>query len=101
MSSADIRIGDLWGNTYKDNKDGVSCAVAFTAKGYETLKASNCELVKHAFDVVAEGQMKFMPKDYRSYHIFRFFLRMSSLNISKIVLIFKALTKIHNRIKSF
>lgn len=101
QSSADIRIGDLWGNTYKDNKDGVSCAVAFTAKGYEILTASNCELVKHAFDVVADGQMKVMPKDYRFYHIFRFFLRMSSLNISTIVLIFKALTKIHNRIKSF
>ena len=29
-SAADIRIGDLWGNTYKSNEDGVSAAVAFT-----------------------------------------------------------------------
>ena len=60
-SSADIRIGDLWGNTYKDNEDGVSGAVAFTAKGNDILKACNCELTEHPFDVVAEGQMKTMP----------------------------------------
>lgn len=29
-SSADIRIGDLWGETYKDNEEGVSGIVAFT-----------------------------------------------------------------------
>lgn len=57
-SSADIRIGDLWGNTYKDNEDGVSAAIAFTEKGNEQLKECNCELVEHSFEVVAEGQMK-------------------------------------------
>ena len=57
-SSADIRIGDLWGKTYKDNEDGVSCAVAFTKKGDEILKQCNCEFVEHSFDVVAEGQQK-------------------------------------------
>lgn len=31
-SSADIRIGDMWGETYKDDEDGVSCAIAFTKK---------------------------------------------------------------------
>ncbi|WP_455673050.1 Coenzyme F420 hydrogenase/dehydrogenase, beta subunit C-terminal domain [Phocaeicola sp.] len=57
-SSADIRIGDLWGKTYKDNEDGVSAAVAFTPKGNEILKSLNCTLVEHPFDTVAEGQMK-------------------------------------------
>lgn len=57
-SSADIRIGDLWGKTYKDNEDGVSAAVAFTEKGKDILQACNCQLVEHPFDVVAEGQMK-------------------------------------------
>ncbi len=61
-SSADIRIGDLWGNTYKDNEDGVSAAVAFTAKGEEVLHQCNCELVEHPFEVVAEGQMKTCPR---------------------------------------
>ena len=56
-SSADIRIGDMWGETYKDNEDGVSCAIAFTEKGDEVLRDSNCDLVSHPFEVVAEGQM--------------------------------------------
>lgn len=66
-SSADIRIGDLWGNTYKNDEDGVSCAVAFTEKGEEVLKHTNCELVEHSFDVVAEGQMKSHPKKPEIY----------------------------------
>ena len=66
-SSADIRIGDLWGNTYKNDEDGVSAAVAFTEKGNDILKQCNCELVNHTFDVVAEGQMKMAPKFRRSY----------------------------------
>lgn len=66
-SSADIRIGDLWGQTYKDNEDGVSGAVAFTAKGDEVLKACNCQLIEHPFDVVAEGQMKTCPVRISAY----------------------------------
>lgn len=61
-SSADIRIGDLWGKTYNDDEDGVSGAVAFTEKGNEILKQCNCELIEHTFDVVAEGQMKTCPR---------------------------------------
>lgn len=61
-SSADIRIGDLWGNTYKDNEDGVSGAVAFTQKGDEILKNCNCTLISHALDIVAEFQMKECPQ---------------------------------------
>lgn len=60
-SSADIRIGDLWGNTYQNNEDGVSAAISFTVKGEELLKQSNCYFVEHPFEVVAEGQMKKMP----------------------------------------
>lgn len=67
QSSADIRIGDLWGKTYKNDEDGVSAAVAFTEKGNDILKQCNCELVNHTFDVVAEGQMKMAPKFRRSY----------------------------------
>lgn len=58
-SSADIRIGDLWGKTYKDNQKGVSALVAFTAKGREVVEGlQNVTLVEHPFEVVAEGQMK-------------------------------------------
>lgn len=61
-SSADIRIGDLWGKTYQKNEDGVSAAIAFTSKGDEVLQQCNCTLVEHPFEVVAEGQMKTCPK---------------------------------------
>ena len=57
-SSADIRIGDLWGKIYQNNEDGVSAAIAFTIKGKEIIEATNCFLKEHPFEVVAEGQMK-------------------------------------------
>lgn len=57
-SSADIRIGDLWGSAYEKNEDGVSAAIALTEKGNDVLKQTNCSLIKHPFEVVAEGQMK-------------------------------------------
>ena len=58
-SAADIRIGDLWGNTYKNNEDGVSALVVYTDKGREVIEnLHNCALVEHPFEVVAEGQMK-------------------------------------------
>lgn len=60
-SSADIRIGDLWGKTYQNDENGVSAAIAFTEKGDEVLHQCNCTLMEHPFEVVAEGQMRGMP----------------------------------------
>lgn len=60
-SSADIRIGDLWGDTYKGDDDGVSAVIAFTEKGGKLLSQCNCTFVEYPFEVVAEGQMKDCP----------------------------------------
>lgn len=60
-SSADIRMGDLWGSTYKEDEDGVSAVIAFTDKGDTILRQCNCAFVEHPFEVVAEGQMKTYP----------------------------------------
>lgn len=58
-SSADIRIGDLWGDTYKDNEEGVSALVAFTEKGRGLIsELQGVTLIEHPFEIVAEGQMK-------------------------------------------
>ena len=58
-SSADIRIGDLWGPTYKDNEEGVSALISFTEKGLQVInKLKNVELIEQPFEIVAEGQMK-------------------------------------------
>lgn len=80
-SSADIRIGDLWGKTYIDNEDGVSGAIAFTAKGNEILHSINCELVEHPFEVVAEGQMKTCPQRIGAYNKILETLKNDSKNI--------------------
>lgn len=61
-SAADIRIGDLWGNTYAKDEKGVSAVVAFTEIGNDILQSCNCELVEHPFEIVAEGQMKICPE---------------------------------------
>lgn len=59
QSSADIRIGDLWGETYKNDQKGVSALVAFTDKGREIIEGmQNVTLIEHPFEIVAEGQMK-------------------------------------------
>lgn len=62
-SSADIRIGDLWGETYKNNEEGISALIVFTEKGEEIAgKLHCCTLVDHSFETVAEGQLKTSPK---------------------------------------
>lgn len=58
-SSADIRIGDLWGETYQDDQKGVSALVAITKKGREIIEGlKGVRLIEHPFEIVAEGQMK-------------------------------------------
>ncbi len=58
-SSADIRIGDMWGDTYKNNERGVSALIAFTEKGMDVVsRLDGCITVEHPFEVVAEGQMR-------------------------------------------
>ena len=61
QSSADIRIGDAWGPTYRDNEKGVNGVVTFTKKGDDILQSLNCELVVHPIDIVGERQMKSCP----------------------------------------
>lgn len=56
QSSADIRIGDAWGKTYKKNDEGVSAAIAFTPKGKALLDTCNAELLEHSFAEISEAQ---------------------------------------------
>lgn len=54
LSAADIRIGDLWGNTYKEDKDGVSALISYTKKGESVIKSlTNVTLIPHSFETVA------------------------------------------------
>lgn len=75
-SSADIRVGDLWGNAYKNNEDGVSALIAFTKKGCEVIESlNNVSLIEHAFDEVADGQMKRNAKHKEMQPIVMFLLK--------------------------
>jgi len=75
-SSADIRIGDLWGNTYKDNEAGVSALIAFSEKGRELIEGlQDVTLVEHPFETVAEGQMKRNAQKKELAPLFMFLLR--------------------------
>lgn len=56
-SSADIRIGDLWGHAYAKDEKGVSGVVIYTEKGQDAIARTNCHLIEHPYGVVAEGQL--------------------------------------------
>lgn len=69
-SSADIRIGDLWGNAYKNNTKGVNAVITFTEIGRNVIKELNCNIVEHHISLVTEGQMKNAPSKDPYYNKF-------------------------------
>lgn len=60
-SSADIRIGDLWGKKYATDKNGISGVITFTGKGEEILNQIDCSIFPEDINIVTEGQMKKNP----------------------------------------
>lgn len=75
-SSADIRIGDMWGDTFKHDEKGVSALIAFTEKGYEIVNSlGGVTLVKYPFATVAEGQMIENARHREISHLMMFALR--------------------------
>ena len=57
-SAADIRIGDLWGKTYMNNKEGISGLLTFNDEAYQLIsKVPDLFLQKENITVVTEGQM--------------------------------------------
>lgn len=97
-SSADIRIGDLWGKTYQDNEEGVSSVISFTKKGHEILQQCNCTFIEHTFEVVAEGQMKTMPLISQKYHVAMALLK-TNLSLTTITSFFSIYLKFYRHLK--
>ena len=98
-SSADIRIGDLWGETYKDEQKGVSALVAFTDKGRELIEGlKDITLIEHPFEVVAEGQMKQNAKLKELAPLFLFMLRhrcpLNGIGFNIIFFVQRVITKL-------
>ncbi|MFR4737332.1 Coenzyme F420 hydrogenase/dehydrogenase, beta subunit C-terminal domain [Phocaeicola coprocola] len=62
-SSADIRIGDLWGIKFRKNEDGVSGVLTFTKHGDELMHSiKNLHIEPCELKYVIEGQMKNAPE---------------------------------------
>lgn len=58
-SAADIRIGDLWGTTYQNDKEGVSALIGLTGKGQQAISSTkSIECISHDINIVIEGQMR-------------------------------------------
>lgn len=101
-SSADIRIGDLWGETYKDNDNGVSALITFTDKGKKVVEQlKDVTFVEHPFEVVAEGQMRKNCKFKEMAFAVKWFLK-TKLSINNLILrtIF-FIQKVINKMKQF
>lgn len=100
-SSADIRIGDLWGKTYQNNQKGVSALVAFTEKGRNVVEElKGVTLVEHNLDVVAEGQMKENAKAKISKTIVMAYLRKGLSIESPVFRLILFIQKVFNKLNS-
>ena len=59
-SAADIRIGDLWGKTYRSESKGISAVLTFTERGkaiMTQLGLSTCSVEEISTTIATEGQM--------------------------------------------
>lgn len=96
-SSADIRIGDCWGQSYSKDEKGVSVAIAFTERGDEILSSTFCELESHPFDLVTHGQLHHSPPKTVSSSVIKLISRIPHIDIKTICGILK-LTRIIDKI---
>lgn len=65
-SAADIRLCDLWGGTYKENKEGVSGVMLFSEKANRLFESlDNIEYKKEPKEIVGEGQMSHNVSPHR------------------------------------
>lgn len=87
-SSADIRIGDAWGRLYQKNQIGVNVVVCLTEKGHNLLRQSNCTIISHDFDKIAEFQMKSnATRPFISKAVWKLLKTDASLNARKLELL--------------
>jgi len=75
-SAADIRVGDFWGDTYKNNEDGVNAILAITELGENVLqKMSMIHIQESSIDSVTQGQMKKCAEKSPAYNLAMLMLR--------------------------
>jgi len=67
-STADIRLGDYWGNRFKDNEEGVSMVIVNSSRGQEMLDAicSTITITKH--DITDRFGQQHTDYEYPKYY---------------------------------
>lgn len=98
-SAADIRIGDLWGQAYQDNKEGVSALIGLTERGQQVIESTeHIELRRHDIETVIEGQMKHQLRYPKVMRPLQLFLAKTGVSISLQALISKYTNKLKSRL---
>ena len=101
-SSADIRVGDLWGEKYASNELGVSAIIAFSKKAIELLRGCNIKMNDEKLEVIAEGQMKKSPNQTIKLLLTRCLLKKSLtiIQINSILSFYEILERFVSRISN-
>ena len=100
-SSADLRIGDMWGDYYKDNEEGVTGLLVLTEKGKILLNEleGTCHFEPQDNSLVTEGQMAVPPVVNETLRKWVFKGLRSHLSMTAFYRIFFTLIRINRRIK--
>lgn len=67
-SSADIRLGDYWGNRFKDNEEGVSMVIVNSSRGQEILDAIRDEITITRQDIKDRFGQQHTDYEYPKYY---------------------------------
>lgn len=98
-SSADIRIGDFWGNAYKENEKGVNAVMTFTEKGFyilnELRKNNICHIEPRSLEELIPAQMKKCVPHFWGRSVLLYFLR-KNINLKFVVFLAKIIVLFNN-----
>lgn len=100
-SSADIRIGDMWGQCYQQNDLGVTGLLVLTEKGSNILDKLNKNCIFEAQDIslVVEGQMETPPQINWTLRRWIFEGLRSKMTMNMFYKVFFTLIRINRRLK--
>lgn len=90
-SSADIRIGDFWGEQYENDDKGTSAILIFTDKGERIAAASNIHRVITNIEIITKGQLSAAPSKPKEYWLYMALLRNKHIGLKSIRSIMRSL----------
>lgn len=97
---ADIRVGDLWGDAYNANQDGVNGVLCLTPAGSSIIQAmKSITVTPENTEIVTAGQMAKNAIAPSGYKVALFLLRHSNLTLSSILTIIRLPNRVINMAK--